>query len=50
MQKEGEKVVESAVEARQGFLDRPILIILVSSCALAVAALALAYAGFFATS
>ena len=40
MHEQGEKVVESAVEARAGFLA--------ASLALAVLAMALSYAGFFA--
>jgi hypothetical protein len=50
MQKIGDQTVETAVEARQGFLDRPVLVVLVVSCVLAVLALAAAYAGVFATS
>ena len=49
MHKEGGHVVESAVEARQGLLDRPVLIVLVASCILAVIFLALSYAGVFGT-
>lgn len=48
MHKEGDKVVETPVEARQGFLDRPVLVVLVVSCVLAVMVLAFTYAGFFA--
>ena len=40
-------VVETPVEARAGFLDRPVLFVLVVSVALALAALALSYAGVF---
>ena len=47
MHKEGEHTVESAVEARGGFLGRPVLIVLVVSVALACVAMALSYAGFF---
>jgi hypothetical protein len=47
MQKEGDQIIETPVEARQGFLDRPVLVVLVVSCVLAVAFLALSYAGFF---
>lgn len=50
MQKDGDKVIESPVEARQGFLDRPVLIVLVASVMLATVVLALAYAGVFARS
>jgi len=46
--KEGEKVVESPVEARAGFLDRPVFVVLAVSLVLAVVAMALSYAGFFA--
>jgi hypothetical protein len=48
MERRGEKIVESSIEARQGFLGRPVLVVLVVSCILAVAALALSYAGVFA--
>jgi hypothetical protein len=47
MERHGEKIVESSIEARQGFLDRPVLMVLVISCVLAVAALALSFAGVF---
>ena len=49
MQKDGDRIVETPVEARQGFLDRPVLVVLVVSCLLAVAALALSYAGVLGT-
>ena len=49
MHKEGDQVVESAVEARQGFLGRPVLVVLVVSCALAVLFLGLSFAGVFGT-
>ena len=42
--KEG-RTVETAVEARAGFLDRPVLVVLVVSCVLAVCFLALTYFG-----
>jgi hypothetical protein len=48
MERRGEKIVESSIEARQGFLGRPVLVVLVVSCILVVAALALSYAGVFA--
>jgi hypothetical protein len=48
MERRGEKIVESSIEARQGFLGRPVFVVLVVSCILAVAALALSYAGLFA--
>jgi hypothetical protein len=38
--------VETAVEARAGFLDRPVLVVLCMSTALAVAVLALIWLGF----
>ena len=47
MQKEGNQIIETPVEARQGFLDRPVLVVLVASCVPAVAFLALTYVGFF---
>ncbi len=36
MHKEGERIVESAVEARAGFLDRPVLLVLTASTLLAI--------------
>jgi hypothetical protein len=47
MERRGDNVIESSVEARQGFLGKPVLIVLVASCVLAIAALALSYAGVF---
>ena len=47
MHKEGNRIVETPVEARAGFLDRPVLVVLAASVALAVTAMALTYAGFF---
>jgi hypothetical protein len=47
MERRGEKIVASPIEARQGLLGRPVLLVLVISCVLAVAALALTYAGVF---
>lgn len=49
MHKDGSQIVETPVEARAGFLDRPVLVVLVVSVVLAVGALALTYAGFFAS-
>jgi hypothetical protein len=49
MHKEGDQIVETPVEARAGFLDRPVLVVLVVSLVLAIAALGLSFAGFFAT-
>lgn len=45
MQKSGDQVVETAVEARGGFLGRPVLAVLVVSVVLAVLALIATYAG-----
>lgn len=47
MEQRDERIVESSVEARQGFLGRPVLVVLLVSCVLAIAALALSYAGIF---
>jgi hypothetical protein len=47
MERRAEKIIESSVEARQGFLGRAVLVVLIVSCVLAVAALALSYAGVF---
>ena len=47
MERRGEEIVASSVEARQGFLGRPVLVVLVVSWVLAVAALALSFAGVF---
>lgn len=49
MHKEGERTVESAVEARGGFLGKPVLVVLIVSVAAACLAMALSFAGFFAT-
>lgn len=49
MHKEGDHTVESAVEARGGFLGKPVLVVLVVSVVLALMAMALSYAGFFGT-
>lgn len=38
-------VVETAVEARGGFLGRPVLVVLVASVTLVIVAFALAYLG-----
>jgi hypothetical protein len=45
MRKQGEQVVETAVEARAGFLDRPVLAVLIVSAFLAAALMALSYFG-----
>ena len=47
MERRGEKIIGSSVEARQGFLGKPVLVVLAVSCVLAIAALALSYAGVF---
>ena len=49
MRKEGNQTVETAVEARGGFLGKPVFVVLAVSIVLAVVAMALSYAGFFAT-
>ena len=41
--------IETAVEARAGFLDRPVLVVLLSSLALVCGIYALIYAGYFGT-
>ena len=38
-------IVETAVQARGGFLDRPILVVLVASTALVIVGFVLAYLG-----
>jgi len=45
MRKDGERIVESPVEARAGFLDRPVLVVLVVSAVLAAAFLGVTYLG-----
>jgi hypothetical protein len=45
MYKDGNQVVETAVEARGGLLGKPVLLILLVSCALAVVALIVTYSG-----
>ena len=45
MRKENGHTVETAVEARAGFLDRPVLAVLVVSVALVIAAFALTFLG-----
>jgi hypothetical protein len=47
MQKEHGHTVESPVEARAGFLDRPVLVVLVTSVVLVCAIFALIYLGHF---
>jgi hypothetical protein len=50
MHKEQGRTVESAVEARQGFLGRPVLVVLGVSMSLIVLLYVLIYLGFFGTS
>jgi hypothetical protein len=45
MEKQGSRIVETTVEARGGFLGRPVLLVLVVSIALAAVLLAATYAG-----
>ena len=45
MHKDEKQVVETAVEARGGLLGRPVLLVLLVSCVLAVAALIVTYSG-----
>jgi hypothetical protein len=45
MHKEGGHIVETAVEARGGFLGKPVLVVLVVSVVLAAAVLCVTYAG-----
>ena len=47
MHKEQGRTVESPVEARAGFLDRPVLLVLVVSIVLAVMAFIMVGSGFF---
>lgn len=50
MHKEEGRTVESPVEARQGFLDRPVLTVLVVSVMLLLVLYGFIYFGFFGTS
>jgi hypothetical protein len=45
MEKQGSRIVETAVEARGGFLGRPVLLVLVVSLTLAAVLLGATYAG-----
>jgi hypothetical protein len=45
MEKKGDQIIEGAVEARAGFLDHRVLLVLVASSVLAAAFLALAFVG-----
>jgi hypothetical protein len=47
MHKEQNRIVETPVKARQGFLDRPVLVVLTASLVLVVALYALIFFGFF---
>ncbi len=49
MHKEGGHIVETPVEARAGFLDRPVLVVLVASTLLVVALFGVVYLGVFGT-
>jgi hypothetical protein len=49
MRKEGDHVVETPVEARAGFLDRPVAVVLVVSTALVVVIFGLIYATHFSS-
>jgi hypothetical protein len=48
MNKESGHIVETAVEARAGFLDRPTMVVLIVSTALTIAFFAAIYISFFA--
>jgi hypothetical protein len=48
MHKEVGHIVETAVEARAGFLDRPTMAVLIVSTVLVVGLFATLYIGFFA--
>src|ERR1700736_67572 len=48
MQKENGQVIETAVEARAGFLDRPTLVVLIVSTGLIIGLFAAIYVGFLA--
>ncbi|HEY6995519.1 MAG TPA: hypothetical protein VH397_17570 [Xanthobacteraceae bacterium] len=47
MRDEAGRKVETAVEARAGFLDRPVLVVLCASLALGVLVLGALWLGFF---
>ena len=49
MHKEAGHIVETPVEARAGFLDRPVLIVLAVSTLLVIGAFAAVYSGYFAS-
>jgi hypothetical protein len=48
MDKEAGHIVETAVEARAGFIDRPTTVVLIVSTTLTIAVFAVIYIGFFA--
>jgi len=48
MQNEQGRTVKTAVSARQGFLGKPVLVVLASSVTLIIVLFALVYMGFFA--
>ena len=48
MQNESGHTVETAVEARAGFLDRPTLVVLIVSTSLMIGVFAALYIGLFA--
>ena len=50
MRDEAGRKVETPVEARAGFLDRPVLVVLCVSLALGVLVLGALWLGFFASS
>ena len=45
MRKEHGQIVETAVEARAGFLDRPVLVVLIVSTVAVIIFFAVAYSG-----
>ena len=48
MHEEAGHTVETPVEARAGFLDRPTLVVLIVSTSLMIGVFAMLYIGFFA--
>ncbi len=48
MHKESGHIVETRIEARAGFLDRPTMIVLIVSTSLTIGLFAAVYIGFFA--
>ena len=50
MPTEPRRTVETPLRARQGFLDRPVLVILLASLSLVVVLFALIHVGFFGSS